>query len=211
MEKCKLSGTYRDGLFLGFCLSLHKRVNQIFSLLAFRQRHIHVDYTARIGGIHYMRIGRGFRAGRQAWLEVIEPDKMRKQPCLIIGENVTLTEYDHIGCANYIEIGNNVLFGSKVYVTDHNHGSYQGIMHSSPQEKPVERILECDQSVIIKDNAWLGDNVVVLPGVTIGYGAVIGAGAVVTHDVPDRCIAVGVPARVLKIWDPEGKKWKANT
>lgn len=53
----------------------------------------------------------------------------------------------------------------------------------------------------IKDGAHLGIGSIVMPGVTIGRGAVIGAGAVVTKDVPDYCVAVGVPARVVKQFD----------
>lgn len=52
--------------------------------------------------------------------------------------------------------------------------------------------------VVIEDDVWLGTNVVVLPGVTIGRGAVIGAGAVVTQDIPPFSVAVGVPARVIR-------------
>ena len=51
---------------------------------------------------------------------------------------------------------------------------------------------------MIDDDAWLGYGVIVLDGVKIGKGAVIGAGSVVTRDVPDETIAVGVPARVVK-------------
>lgn len=52
--------------------------------------------------------------------------------------------------------------------------------------------------IMIKDGAHIGIGSIIMPGVTIGKGAVIGAGAVVTKDVPDYCVAVGVPARVVK-------------
>jgi acetyltransferase-like isoleucine patch superfamily enzyme len=51
----------------------------------------------------------------------------------------------------------------------------------------------------VEDDAWLGYGVIVLDGVRIGKGAVVGAGAVVTHDIPEGAIAVGVPARVVKM------------
>ena len=54
---------------------------------------------------------------------------------------------------------------------------------------------------------WVGDNVVILPDVTIGNGCVIGSNAVVTKDIPDNCIAVGIPAKVIKRFDKESKKW----
>jgi acetyltransferase-like isoleucine patch superfamily enzyme len=54
---------------------------------------------------------------------------------------------------------------------------------------------------IIKKNAWIGARVSILPGVTIGENAIVGTGAVVTKDVPDNCMAVGVPAKVVKKLD----------
>ena len=56
--------------------------------------------------------------------------------------------------------------------------------------------------VTIKKNAWIGMNVTICPGVTIGEYAVVGAGAVVTKDVPDYGVAVRTPAKVIKMLDP---------
>lgn len=52
--------------------------------------------------------------------------------------------------------------------------------------------------IVIKDGAHIGIGSIIMPGVTIGKGAVIGAGAVVTKDIPDYCLAVGIPAKVVK-------------
>ena len=60
--------------------------------------------------------------------------------------------------------------------------------------------------VTIKKNAWLGMNVTVCPGVTIGQYAVVGAGAVVTKDVPDYAVVGGVPAKILRMQDPAEQK-----
>lgn len=54
------------------------------------------------------------------------------------------------------------------------------------------------QEVIIKNDVWIGANSVIMPGITIGNGAIIGAGAVVTKDVPDYAIVVGIPAKIVK-------------
>ena len=53
---------------------------------------------------------------------------------------------------------------------------------------------------------WIGSNVTVCPGVTIGSNVVIGAGAVVTHDIPDNALAFGVPARVVRKIEPAPSK-----
>lgn len=60
--------------------------------------------------------------------------------------------------------------------------------------------------VTICKNAWIGMNVTICPGVTIGKYAVVGAGAVVTHDIPDYAVAAGVPAKVLYLQDPSEQK-----
>jgi len=55
--------------------------------------------------------------------------------------------------------------------------------------------------VLIKDGAHIGIGAIIMPGVTIGKGAVIGAGSIVTKDIPDYCVAIGIPARVIKEFD----------
>ena len=60
--------------------------------------------------------------------------------------------------------------------------------------------------VLIKENAWLGMNVTICPGVTVGKFAVVAAGAVVTKDVPDYAVVGGVPAKVIKMLNPEEMK-----
>ena len=70
--------------------------------------------------------------------------------------------------------------------------------------------LEQDYSpVVIGERVWIGANCTIVPGVSIGDRAVIGAGAVVTRDIPPRCIAVGVPARVIRYFD-ESKPGSEN-
>lgn len=68
-------------------------------------------------------------------------------------------------------------------------------------------VITC-KPVHIKKNVWIGVNVIILPGVTIGENAVIGAGAIVTKDIPDNAVAVGNTARVIKYLDSEKFKNK---
>ena len=65
---------------------------------------------------------------------------------------------------------------------------------------PVERNsgAEYGMPVTIGDNVWIGGRAIINPGVTIGNNVVIGSGSVVTHDVPDNCVAAGNPARIIK-------------
>jgi len=90
----------------------------------------------------------------------------------------------HIGRA--VEIAPNCAF----YPYDHGF---------APGEPIREQQLQTRGGIVIDDGAWLGFGVIVLDGVRVGKGAVVGAGAVVTHDVPDGAVAIGVPARVVKM------------
>lgn len=91
-----------------------------------------------------------------------------------------------------IVIEDDVYFGPNVYVTDQNHSN-------ADLTKPIGAQSEVELPVRIGAGSWLGANSVVLPGVSIGRHCVIGAGAVVTSDVPDNAVAVGSPAKVIKI------------
>lgn len=99
---------------------------------------------------------------------------------------------DHHGV---IKIGDNVLLGRRVTITDNSHGASNFTDMTIP---PLQRILYPLKGVSIASNVWIGDNVVILPGVTIGEGSIIGANAVVTKDIPPYSVAVGNPARVVK-------------
>ncbi len=115
-------------------------------------------------------------------------------PHLYLGKNVICNYHCHIGVINEVTIGDNVLMGSRVLITDHQHGQFTEEQRDIPW---AERAL-ISKPVHIEDNVWLGENVCVMPGVTIGKGSVIGANAVVTHNIPPYSMAVGVPARVIK-------------
>ena len=186
----------------------------LYSRLVFGRWDINVDPDARVNGTEYMEIGRHFRAGRGLWLEAIDQygeggTAQHFTPRLVIGDNVSLSEYVHIGCVHHIEIGNDVLMGSKIYITDHNHGVYRGAYPDSPDVPPTQRPLTEGESIIIEDNVWIGEFCTILPGVTIGYGSIIGSHTTVTHDIPPKSIAVGSPAKVIKQWDEEKGAWVA--
>ena len=118
-----------------------------------------------------------------------------KAPILEIGDNVSIGEYSHITCANKITIGNGVLTGRFVLITDNAHGK---CTNEDSDIAPLQRNIYSKGEVIINENVWIGDKATILPGVTIGKGAVIAANAVVTKDVPDYTIVAGVPAKIVK-------------
>lgn len=200
----------KEGLFLAVMIIFKYIINKLFSVMVFKRLDVNIDVTAKIRGRSRITIGDKFSSGRYLWLEAVsEYNGGKFNSRILIKDNVSFSDFNHIGAVNYIEIGNGVLFGSKCYVTDHNHGIYEPDKKpSSPQLRPADRPLSKDKKVIIGDNVWLGDNVIVLPGVTIGHGAIIGANAVVTDDIPHDTIAVGIPARVIKVWNKESGCWE---
>jgi lipopolysaccharide O-acetyltransferase len=165
-----------------------------------------VRFPIWIRGKKFINFGKNFTSGRGCRIEVYNFNS--DSPSLSFGKNVQLNDYVHIGVANEIAIGDNVLIASRVSILDHNHGIYRGSeMHSRPTSKPKDREIT-GSSILIEDNVWLGENVVVLPGVKIGCGAIIGASSVVTDDIPSNCIAIGVPARIVKRFNEQLGVWE---
>lgn len=162
---------------------------------------------ALIIGDRHMRVGAGFRAGRGLWMEAVtQYGPQSLTPRLRIGERFSASDGVHIACALDVSLGDDVLIGSKVHITDHNHGLYQGTDASSPQECPATRPLHC-ASVRIGNRVFLADGVVVLPGSDIGDGAIVGANAVVHGHLPGNTIYAGAPARPLKCFNATTLSW----
>jgi len=183
----------------------------IFGIIFFGRSDIHVKSTSQLSGVKDMEIGKNFRAGCGLWMETITSYGLTGQkfsPKLIIGNRVNVGEYVHIGCNNRIVIGDDVLMGSKIYITDHNHGDYRGNGQDSPYISPCKRNLTEGKCVAIGDRCWIGEYVTILPGVRIGEGCVIGSHSTVTHDIPANSIAVGSPAKVIKQWNEKNHKWE---
>ncbi|MCD2436360.1 hypothetical protein LQE88_10255 [Acidaminococcus sp. NSJ-142] len=197
-----------NGITLSLLICFRNLINKIFNHFIVGRNDTYLDSSSRILGIKNMTIGHDFRAGKDLWLEAVTEYKgVKLAPKIEIGNGVSLSDFNHIGAAHYIRIGNHVLFGSKCYVTDHNHGIYKGENQSNPSVPPIERELTINGSVIIDDNVWIGDNVVILPNVHIGYGTIIGANSIVSKDIPPNSIAVGSPAHVIKKYDNKTGKW----
>lgn len=122
-------------------------------------------------------------------------------PKLIIHEGVTIQQNVHITCAERVEIGKNTAIVANVTITD--------IIHPYT----AEDIHLIDQPLIVKSvkiGGYCGiyNNVVINAGVKIGNHVIIGANSVVTHDIPDYCVAAGLPARIVKRFNFETKQWE---
>ena len=120
-----------------------------------------------------------------------------------IGRGSEVGERCRISIANSLKIGEKVLLSPNVYITDCDH-EYHNI------EVPVidQGVVQKGQKVSIGEGSYIGINAVIVGNVKIGKHCVIGANSVVTNDIPDYSVAVGVPARVLKQYNRATKKWE---
>jgi acetyltransferase-like isoleucine patch superfamily enzyme len=108
-----------------------------------------------------------------------------------IGAGTYINRYTMLDASESLAIGSNCAIGPGCYLTDHDHGV-------DPSLPPLSQAL-ISAPTSLGNEVWLGAHVVVLKGVTIGDRAVVGAGSVVTKDVPADAVAVGVPARVVRV------------
>lgn len=155
-----------------------------------------ISSPAFIKGGQYIKIGKNFTGINTIRMECWDEFLQEKfTPSLNIGDNVSMNNNIHIGCINKIHIGNNVLFASNIFVTDHFHGHINGRDLNLP---PHMRPLHSKGEVVIMDDVWIGENVTIMPNVTIGKSCIIGANSVVTKSFPDYSIIAGSPAKLIR-------------
>lgn len=139
--------------------------------------------------------GRFMQGVREDHVQEFEPE-------IRIGNRVSATGYLTIGAVERVEIGDDALLASNIFISDNQHGHLDAVRPYKYQ--PLDRI----GPVSVGRGCWIGQNVVILPGVSIGEMSIIGANSVVTSSVPPRSIAVGAPARVVRRWDSETSEWR---
>jgi acetyltransferase-like isoleucine patch superfamily enzyme len=155
-------------------------------------------YPVRLSGERRIAIGDQVFIGPGSWFQALA-DGDNERVAISIGRGTSISGACVISAVRMVFLEEDVLLARNVYISDHIHKYTQTTMPILAQG------LDKMRPVLIKRGAWLGQNVVVCPGVTIGQGAVIGANSVVTQDIPAFSVAVGAPARIVKTFDGSGK------
>jgi acetyltransferase-like isoleucine patch superfamily enzyme len=160
-----------------------------------------VGRHAKVYGSKRMQVGRGVAIGDNCWVEAVTRYQgVAHNPRLVIGDRVALSDLTHISCVEHIRIGDDCLFGSKIYVGDHNHGSVgnlEQILRVAPAARPLGDAAE----IVIGEKTWIGDGAVILPGTRIGRSSIVGANSVVHLREERPALIAGIPAKIIRYLD----------
>ena len=160
-------------------------------------------------GARYISFGSRVRAKSSLRLDAMPRghDKTFK-PLLTIEEGVAFSDGVHISSGEHVRVGSNTLMGSHIYISDYNYGTTDGSQPGLCRQAPVRREPDGGGPVIIGQNVWIGDNVIILGPANIGDGAIIGANSVVRGDIPAATMAAGTPAAIFKQFRPATGRWE---
>jgi acetyltransferase-like isoleucine patch superfamily enzyme len=158
-----------------------------------------IEQPATITRGDLMQIGSNVCIRTNAWIYA-RPHPEVKGQNLVVGDNSYIGRFIHICAYHSVHIGKNALIADKVFITSADH-RYEDI-----RRPIIEQELTLGP-VFIGDNVWIGENAVIMHGVTIGNHCVVGANSVVKKNIPDYCVVVGQPARIIKRYDFDSGKW----
>jgi acetyltransferase-like isoleucine patch superfamily enzyme len=147
---------------------------------------------ASIHGLDRIEIGDQVHIGPGSWLIALPNQNHRTDPAIRIGDGCSIAGDMVITAMSMVHLGRHVLMGRSVHISDHAH------RHHDSDQPVMNQGLTSPQPVRIGDGTWLGQGVVVCPGVTIGRNCVVGANSIVRHSIPDHSLAVGAPAKVIR-------------
>ena len=154
---------------------------------------------AKVDGAKRIFIGSNVYINDRGWLACL-PLTGNNNCSLTIGDGTYVGRFCHFYATSRIWIGNKVLMADKVYIADNLHQFDE--VNIPVIDQPVKQIAE----VVIGDGSWLGENVCVI-GASVGKHSVVGANSVVMKDIPDYCVAVGSPAKIIRRYSFDKKEW----
>lgn len=161
----------------------------------------YIEKPLRIDNKENIYLDNDVNIASYCWLAAKPKTSEKAKARLVIKKGSAIGDYAHIYATQEIIIDRNVLLANFVYVSDNLHG-YEDINIPIIHQPIVQK-----NPVHIGEGSWLGEHVCVI-GASIGKHCVIGANSVVTHDIPDYCVAVGSPAKVIKKYNFNTQKWE---
>ncbi len=167
-----------------------------------------IRFPFHLRGKKYVKFGHGFTTGYGCRIEAYKCDKLDNSIKISFGDNVQINDYVHVSSISHVDIGNDVLIASHVYISDNSHGSYKNDINDTSPEIPPKNRPYYVSPVKIGDRVWIGEGVIILPGVKIGDGCIIGAHSIVNRDIPANGIAVGSPIKIIKKYSFSSKRWE---
>lgn len=186
----------------GFWNTIYLSICWILTKIFYRKQKI-IRFPFEVRGRRFISFSTNLSTGRYCRIEAYSD----KGKVLNFGHNCQLNDNVHIVAAESVVLHDNVLIASRVFISDLNHGSYSGELQSHPSEVAAKRIL-FTSPVTIKSNVWLGEGVVVLPGVTIEENVIVGANSVVTKNLESNAIYAGNPAKLIKKYNFSTEAWE---
>lgn len=154
--------------------------------------------SVRIEGKKFIAISRGVVVQRHGWLLAMKNDE--HDPELVIGSGCAIGDFVHITCVRKVVLEDYVLLANRVYISDNQHG------YSDIQKPIMHQPVSFTGEVVLGRGCWIGENACIMA--SVGKNSIVAANAVVTKPIPDYCIAGGVPAKVLKQYNPETDTWE---
>lgn len=154
--------------------------------------------TLHCQGLKYISVGSKTRIDKNCRIDCYKSQNCK--PNFVLGNNVMIGFNVTFLISTDLIIGDNVLIASNVFASTENHG----IDPLAGKYLNQELI---SKPIYIENNVWIGERVTILPGVTIGEYSIIGANSVVTKSIPSYSIAVGNPAKIIKKFNFDEKKW----
>lgn len=154
--------------------------------------------SVRIEGKKYITISKGVVVQRHGWLLAMKNEE--QVPELVIGTGCAIGDFAHISCVKKVVLEDHVLLANRVYISDNQHGFSD--IHKPIMHQPVRFTNE----VVLGKGCWIGENACIMA--SVGRNSIVASNAVVTKPIPDFCVAGGVPAKVLKRYNPETATWE---
>lgn len=185
-------------------------IKKIFQYLSYPWRKLqyrHITFSSIIHPTNsitpeYVECGEQVYIGFNARIQGIKQyNKIKFSPKIVLENGVSIQQNIHLTCANSVTIGKNTAIAANVTITDIHH-PYKDI------DTPIEKQDIEVGFVHIGEDCKIYNNAVILPNVTIGKHVTVGANSVVNQDIPDYCVAVGIPAKIIKRYDFTTQSWR---